>query len=99
VVNGHTYPVGTGGLTQLPVGQEDRDVLVSWLAPRSSGRAVSDRAAVPSGDEGIASGDGPGGRCQVRLPALRDADARAGAPTGAPEELAEPLELDCKVVQ
>lgn len=65
VIDGRAYPVGTQGLAQLPVSQEGREALVSWLAHGSSG---------------------PGARCRVRLPAK-------------PLAPAEPVELDCKVLQ
>jgi outer membrane usher protein len=37
VIDGHTYPVGTQGLAQLPVRRESQDGVVSWLDHGTSG--------------------------------------------------------------
>lgn len=53
-LNGHPYPVGTEGLTQLPVGRAVVDALVSWPGGRCRLRVPALSAAAVKG-----SGGGP----------------------------------------
>jgi hypothetical protein len=47
VLDGRAFPVGTQGLTQLPVGPEGEEGVVSWPALGSSGPAGRCRVRVP----------------------------------------------------
>ena len=49
-LNGHTYPVGTEGLAQLPVGRAAADALVSWPGGRCRVRLPARAVATQGGD-------------------------------------------------
>ncbi len=54
-LNGHTYPVGSDGLAQLPVGRAAADASVSW----PGGRCRVHLPAQAAARDGAASGSGP----------------------------------------
>jgi outer membrane usher protein len=74
-LNGHTYPVGTQGISQLPVGHAAVDASVSWPGGRcrlhvptaaavtsAAAKRSADRSAaegIPGSPDGATRGDGP----------------------------------------
>ena len=50
VVDGHTYPVGTEGMAQLPVGHGSRSGVVTWLRQGSSGPGERCEVRLPAID-------------------------------------------------